>query len=162
MKKEFLDTVQAAGWHILKAEESHVVGGCRAMGCKMRANLRQGCAIPQVVAPVSHPHDIPIRTYDDVRRVLRQRRNELALAISEVEGAAGMATDHLAKAEKDMSVRIPNIQIVMEWAESLGMEFILRPSSLPPITLRTIEQTREHTPRRRKAEVRDAGSKRRA
>lgn len=162
MKREFLDQVQSAGWHISGAEENTVIGSCRAHGCTMRARLREGASIPQVCSPFSNPSDIPVRSFDDIRTVLRQRREDLALSIPEVEHASGMAYDHLAKCERPNPTRIPNIQIVAEWAASLGFELVLRPSSLPPISLRIICDSRTSTKTRRSIQGRGETSRKRA
>ena len=84
-----------------------------------------------------------VTVFDDGRVALRDRRVALGLSIREVEECAGAATDHFAKAEKDQPTRIPNIEIFIEWATSLGLELWLVPGDLPPYTRRVIVETRQ-------------------
>lgn len=105
--------------------------------------LRSSAAIP--VACNSGPDftEVVVRDYEDLRVFLRDRRNALVLNIPEVEEMAGMTKDMLAKCEKDNPSKIPNIQTLIEWANSLGYDLVLRHSTLPPKSVRYIVDSRD-------------------
>lgn len=143
MKPEFLRKVQQAGWHIEKVTEDAVQAKCPSAGCALRAMLAEGGFVPDCDPARSRDLvDRKVETYDDIRLMLRERRESLGLSIREVEEIGGMATDHLAKAEKDDPVKIPNANLLIEWAQSLGFELVLRPTDMTPYAIRTICDTR--------------------
>ncbi|MFW8636972.1 helix-turn-helix domain-containing protein [Cribrihabitans pelagius] len=94
--------------------------------------------------------DRKVGSYDGARMALRARREALGLTISEVEELAGATVDHLAKAEKDGSSKLPNAQLLLEWAQALGYEVVLRPTELPAYTRRVICYTRDRLEARQK------------
>lgn len=144
MDPKFIKFCQDKGWHIEAVTESAVVGKCPSAGCQMRAKLEQGGHVPAVDPGCRRPAaDRKVASYDDVREILRERRTSLLLNIPEVEEIAGLANSHLAKAEKNSPTRIPNMQIMIEWAQALGYEFVLRPIELTPYAVRTICETRD-------------------
>jgi len=143
MDANFLKELEEAGWHIERVSETGAVCKCPASGCSLRAQLKQGGRIPKVDPGKRRDMiDNPIAQYDDIRRLLRARREGLGLTIREVEELAGMATDHLAKMEKDEPTKIPNSQVLIEWALSLGYELVFRPTQLPAYTRRVVAESR--------------------
>lgn len=155
MNPEFLKDIQKGGWVIEQVREDGAIAKCPAAGCGMRALLQVGRNIPSV-DPTSDRdrRDQVIDSFEAIRELLRLRRNELALTIRETEELAGMAVDHLAKIEKPYPSRMPNFQIVLELAQALGYEIILRPAPMSPFSLRTISETRSklETRKRRQAQ----------
>ena len=144
MDAKFLKELQDSGWHIEHVSEESAICKCPSVGCGLRAKLTQGAHIPKV--DPGHRRDLldhPISQYDDIRRILRERREGLGLTIREVEEVSGMAGDHLAKAEKDDFVKVPNANVMIEWAQSLGFEVVLRPSGLPTYTRRVVAESRK-------------------
>ena len=140
--QKFLRDVQAAGWQIRAVDQDKVVAGCPRSGCTLNVNLRNGVKIPETCHEGPDLAEVRVRTYDDARLFLRDRRETLCLTISEIEEVAGCAVDHLAKAEKDNPSKFPNAQLLIEWAAALGYDLVLRPSTLPGMALRYISDTR--------------------
>lgn len=149
MNIDWLKLVQRSGWTIESADDGTCTVKCPTRGCQMRARFKTGTAIPLRDQPC-HTWDNPVESFSDVRDVLKARRQELGLIIPEVEEISGIAGDHLAKFEKLDTVRMPNAQTFIEWAQSLGFQVILRPTDLPPMTLRYIAETRSKAEARKR------------
>ncbi len=141
LSQQFLRDVQRAGFIVVGADAKGCVGRCGAPGCKLRVKLREGAAIPQRAA-ITNILGVPLTSFDNARRVLRQRRKDLHLSIAEVEEVAGMTPDRLAKCERDEWTKQPNVQTFIEWAGALGFDVVLQPAAMPPLMLSTIVQTR--------------------
>ena len=151
MDTKFLKEVQKNGWVIKEVTESYVFVTCSSGGCSLRLQLAPAKGVPSLMPSCdSTSCDRPVANFDDVRRVLRPRREELALTIHEVEDSAGITVDFVAKFEKDNPSKYPNFQTTIEWAKSLGYEFVLRPTDLPPKTLLMISTSRDKAATRRK------------
>lgn len=149
----FLKSIEERGWMVETADKGGCIAKCKTPGCSMRIRIKEGGVIPYREVGPKHSLDQPIHSFDDVRNVLRDRRENLGLIISEVEEVAGIAGDHIAKFECDgyqKHARIPNVQTFLYWANALGYEVVLRPSVLPAVTCRRISETREQWPTRRK------------
>lgn len=124
----------------------------------MRARLKLNGPIPAVDPKGRRPAgDIPVATYDEIRRTLRSTREGLGLTIREVEEIAGAATDHFAKVEKDTPTtdssgrdRSPNVHLLIEWCQALGFELVLRPVPMSPLALRVVCDTRRKLEARNK------------
>lgn len=143
MKPEFLKEVQRQGWAIEQVKEDRIIAKCPAAGCAVRATLKLDRTVPAVDPTTDRDRrDVVIDSFDALREVLRERRNDLALNIRETEEITGMAVDHLAKIEKPEPSRLPNFQIMLELAQALGYEMVLRPAPLPPFSVRVISDTR--------------------
>lgn len=142
MNPDYMKQVQAAGWGIVTADEKFVWVGCARSGCSFQFKLREGAAIPATCRPQPMMTEMVVESFEAMRVALRNRREQLCLSIKDVEDAAGLATDHLAKFEKDESVKIPNIQTAMEWAQALGYTLVLRQVGMPQVTLGLISRTR--------------------
>lgn len=143
MDPKFIKTVQDKGWRVDAVTESSVICKCPAAGCSLRAEIQENGHVPAVDPGQRRDMiDQPIASYDDIRRMLRSRREELRLAMSEVEDIAGFSSDHLAKIEKESIERQPNAQMLIEWANALGFEIVLRPAPLTPFAVRVICDTR--------------------
>jgi len=145
---EYMRACQAKGWNIISADEEHLFAACPRAGCGLQIKLREGGKIPQTDRPMPALAEIAVEQFDDARMGLRERREQLGLSIKDVEDAAGLATDHLAKFEKDDFTKIPNAQTFIEWANSLGYTVTLRPTGLPPVTLGIIASTRHYLRKR--------------
>lgn len=144
MDVKFLREVQAKGWHVEAATETAVIAKCPSVGCNLRAKLACNAHIPEVDPNKSRGIlDRKVEKYDDIREILRARREGLALTIREIEEISGIAVDHLAKMEKDDFRKQPNAQTLIEWAQALGFELVLRPIDMPIYALRTICDTRD-------------------
>lgn len=151
MDQKFLKNVQAAGWRIVGVDETSVIGACPSVGCGLKAKLDQGKKVPEVDPGCKrNVMDRPVASFSEIRDVLRPRREELGFVIKDVEEIAGLAVDYLAKFEKDDPSKIPNIEAVMNWAEALGYEFILRPKEMTPYALRRLAETRDKLDKRRR------------
>lgn len=150
MDAKFLKDVEGAGWSIEAVDDDSVIGKCPSVGCQMRAKLDHGKRIPQVDPGCRRDIlDRKVGSYDEVREILRERREGLGLTIREVEEIAGCAVDHMAKAEKDGPVKVPNVQLLVEWMQALGLELVVRPGELPAYTRRVIVETRDKLDSRR-------------
>lgn len=150
MDRKFLTAVQLAGWTIASVEEDHVIGRCPNSGCGLVAKLSQDAHVPVVDPTRRRPVlDKTVVDYDDLRTYLRARREDLCLSIRDVEEIAGLECDHLAKMEKDDPARLPNLQMVLYWANAVGMDIVLRPMLMPPIALTAIADTRDKVEQRR-------------
>lgn len=139
---EFMRACQGEGWNVITADDQFVWLGCARAGCNFQFKVREGAAIPATCRPQPVLAEIPIEQFDDMRAALRLRREQLCLSIKDVEDAAGLATDHLAKFEKDDFSKIPNIQTAMDWAQALGYTLVLRQTGMPQVTLGLISRTR--------------------
>ncbi len=142
MNPDFLRRAQVEGWNVITADKEFVWLGCSRAGCNFQFKVRDGGAIPQTCRPQPVLAEIAIESFDDLREALRARREQLCLSIKDVEDAAGVATDHLAKFEKDDSLRIPNVMTAMDWAQALGYTIVLRQTGMPQVTLGLIARTR--------------------
>lgn len=143
MNTNFLKAIQRAGWSLVSVTDDAAVAKCPAHGCGLRAKLAEGTHVPQVDANLHRSRlDMPVSGFDQLRLLLRDRREELGLSIHEVEEVAGIAVDFLAKFEKDDPSKLPNFQTAVEWMQALGYEVILRPTEMTPYALRTICDTR--------------------
>jgi transcriptional regulator with XRE-family HTH domain len=158
VESEFLKTVQKAGWQIERVSETDVTGKCPSIGCEMRAKLKPDAMVPQVASSCrSSPIDLPVEDFDGLRRLLRSRREALALTIREVEEIAGITVDYLAKFEKNDPSKIPNMQTALDWIQSLGYEVVIRPAEMTPYALRVICETRpKYESRKRRFEIENA------
>lgn len=144
MDPKFVKKVQTAGWHITSVTEDAVVGSCPSVGCGLKAKLEPGGIVPDVDPGCRRNRlDEPVEDYDDIRRALRGRREDLGLTIREVEEIGGISVDFLAKFEKDDPSKTPNAQTLIEWAQALGYEIVLRPGQLTPYAVRTLCDTRD-------------------
>jgi transcriptional regulator with XRE-family HTH domain len=135
----FLREVQARGWTVEAARDGECIVSCPSFGCNTRLKLRRTGPIPARSDTGWRP-GIVMASYDDLLDVLVLRRKTLRLAIEELEDAAGLTQDHIAKFERRN--RIPNAETLLIWLETLGYEMILRPAPLPAPTLRAIATTR--------------------
>lgn len=145
MKPEVLRKVQQHGWDIEAVERDTCVVKCPTQGCKMRARFDLSGNIPQRDVE-AFSWDQTARSFDDARLILRERRQELGLTIAEIEHISGIAGDHLAKFERvewQRFPRLPNISTFIDWANSIGIDVVLRMGELPPVTLRWIADTRD-------------------
>lgn len=139
---KFLRDVQNSGWLIRFVDQDSVTAACPRQGCSTLLKLRSGTRIPDACGSGADFREVVVGNYETLRAALKLRRQTLGLAIAEVEDIAGVATDHLAKAEKEGPSRVPTLDILAEWAEALGYEIVLRSKPLPAYTLRVISQTR--------------------
>ncbi|WP_010137575.1 helix-turn-helix domain-containing protein [Oceanicola sp. S124] len=147
MDQKFLQKAQEAGWVIEAVHEDSCIVRCPVDGCGMRARVRaKGDVPPRINDRV--PSNYPVGSFDDARQILRDRREDLALSIVEVEEAAGLTKDHLAKIERDRDGRVPNLDTFIYWANALGFDLVLRPADLPRKTQSMICDTRALTGRR--------------
>ena len=147
MDQKFLIKAQEAGWIVESVEEGSCIVKCPSAGCGMRARVKEkGDVPPRINNRVRL--DFVAASFDAVRLFLRGRREDLRLNIAEVEEAAGLTVDHLAKFERDNAGKIPNVEMFLLWANALGFEVVLRPTDLPRRTLREIVNTRDRAVRR--------------
>lgn len=151
MIPDFIRRVQRAGWLLVTVQPESCVARCSRPGCDMQAKFVPNRPIPCVG---QDDRSAGLMGFEALRQTLRRRRHELALTIPEVEAAAGLAADHLAKSEREGSTRPPNFDLCVQWAAALGYELTLRPAALPPITTRLIADSRHLFASRRKAQAR--------
>lgn len=146
--QDFLRKVQRCGWQLHRVDQAEVVGKCPVAGCGLKVKVDAGGFVPSCHRADPALTDIPIESFDDLRHVLRARREDLALTITEVEEVAGLTVDYLAKFEKDDPSKIPNMQATLEWLQALGYQMVIRPAQLTPYALRVLVETREKAPAR--------------
>ena len=151
---QLMRLVETLGWSIRRADADSIAVACRSPGCGAMMRVKHDGPIPARCNGAVPSMDLRVESYDQFCRALRDRREDLSLSISDVEECAGMAADHLAKAEKDNPSRIPSLPILVDWAAALGYDLVLRPTTMPAITLRTIEQTRGLHPQRQRRTAR--------
>lgn len=149
MDIRFLKLIQARGWRIFKVGQRSCVAQCQAEGCGLKVSFTDADLVPQARGR-GESLDKPIRDFETLRIVLRDRRQDLALTIKDVEHIAGLTVDHLAKFEKDNPSRNPTLGIIIPWAQSLGYELVLRPVEMPNISLREVADTRSSVKTRTK------------
>ena len=148
MDPKFLREVQAANWIIMAADGEKLMARCPRAGCTMSVNLKPGGVIPQTCRAGADLTERVVGSFEEARLALRERRENLALTIADVEQAAGLADYHIAKSEKDDPSKIPNIETFLNWAGALGFEVVLKPAPLPLLTLRLLAETRHRVGRR--------------
>lgn len=151
---KFLRSLQDKGWIVESVEADHCVVKCPADGCSMRAKVKAGPSIPER-CNTSVERERAARLYDDARKVLRRRRQDLLLSTTEVEESAGLASAHIAKSERPDFTRVPTFDTVAMWAAALGYEIVFKPTDLPPMTLRFITDSRNRTADRRRRVAQD-------
>lgn len=162
IERKFLDEVQRAGWIVKEASDEAVLGGCPRPGCGLKVALKPGVPIPKTCSGEDAVALVEVRTFDDARKFLRERREDLGLSIKEMEEICGIAADFAAKFEKDDPSKIPNAQTFIEWAQGLGYVVFLKPGKLSSLAMETIaitrhrraarlRQTRHHRSRRANA-----------
>jgi transcriptional regulator with XRE-family HTH domain len=142
MDQAFLKDVQLRGWPIERVNPSDVVVGCPNESCSVRVRLKSGAAFPAPCTSGGKARQQPVTDFEDARKFLRERREELRLTIRDVEDISGMADDFLAKFEKENPSKYPNVQTFVEWAKSLGFQVVLVPGEFTPKALRIIAETR--------------------
>lgn len=149
MAVDDLKRAQRAGWIIEGVSDDGMLCRCPSAGCGLRVKIKYGASIQSCDPGLSRdPRAIPVGSYEDVRKLLRERREDLLLTIPEVEEIAGITKDHIAKAEKENPTRTPGLDIIAEWAAALGYEIVLRPTQLSALSLRLIDETRRYRGRR--------------
>ena len=158
---KFLRAVQRAGWQVQGADEGRCIARCPSPGCGVKVALTPGRSVPARSAP-SFSVEKHVTGFEDARSFLKERRLDLLFTIQEVEEIAGMTVDFLAKFEREDwatagTVRQPNVQTFVEWAQALGYNVVLVPGELPPYALRMIEQTRPRAAARLKRRRLEAG-----
>jgi len=154
---------QRKGWVVIGVETGSIFLRCPSYGCGLKCKVLNGEPIPSVDPMLSrNPVDMQVGSFADMQSALRERREELCLSISEVEDAAGLAHGHIGKAEKDNPSREPQIGIILEWAQALGFEVVLRRADLPPLTQRLIEGSRGRAEIRRRQNQRRVRPSRRS
>lgn len=151
--QEFLKAVQRAGWKIKLVDSGRVLAGCPRAHCEMQTVLKPGSPIPDTCSPDPGMIEVEIRSYDDGRRTLRDRRQDLCMTMTQVEFCAGLTEGHLLKAEKDNPDRVMSVEGFIVWANTLGFEVVLRSGDLPPVTLRELanSQPQVETRKQRRA-----------
>ena len=149
--REFLAKVQAAGLMVRRVEEKHLVAQCQVQGCGMLMKLSILDQVPDHGRDFRRANSWDVPTYDDMRKILRRRREEISLTIAEVEDIVGFANDHLAKIENDRATRIPNAMTLFDWIHALGFQVALVPGEMPATTLQTIADTRDSIPIRERS-----------
>lgn len=128
MDPKFLRKIQDAGWHLEQVGEKQVVAKCPSRGCGMRALLNAGTKVPEINPPQPMAGLYrPVETWDDMRRVFRERREAIGLRLHELEDVVGVATDYLAKAEKEDPAKTPNAQTAFDWGQAMGLYVRLKP-----------------------------------
>jgi transcriptional regulator with XRE-family HTH domain len=143
MSVDDLKRAQKKGWILVAATEGAMIVRCPSFGCGLKAKIPYNSEIPQCDPSIYRDQsEIVVGNYNDLRELLRARRNELRFSIREVEEISGLSTDHIAKAEKENPVRQPNLDLVLPWAQALGYDLVLRPRDMTPYALRVIAQTR--------------------
>lgn len=141
--------IQRAGWIIESVDDYGTFCRCPSFGCNVRVKIKHGANVRACDPGLNrNPWDVPIGSYEDLRKFLRERREELLLTIPEVEDIAGLTADHLKKAEKDNPSRLPELGTIVLWAQSLGYEVVLRPTQLSKMGLRLIDETSRFRGRR--------------
>lgn len=150
MTPDILEDVQRKGWQIGAVQEDCVLALCKRPGCGVKLMIQPGTPVPNVEAPSAYVREFVMKSFHHMRKLLRQRREELNLTIQDVEEIAGFATAHLAKFERDGVKIAPNMTTVLTWCDVLGFEVILRPKQMPPQTLGVIAETRWLVRRRQK------------
>lgn len=78
-----------------------------------------------------------VQSHEALQQHLRDRRIMLGLSIDDVEAAAGLAVDHVAKLETGK--RLPQFPTYFAWAETLGYDICLVPKGLPDPVLAIID-----------------------
>ena len=142
MDTKFIKAIQDAGWQIVHVERDSAVMGCSREGCGLKSRIKAGAVVPMAAKKVPALAEIAINGFDDARMFLRQRREDLALSMENVELVAGIAVTYINKFEKDDPSKIPNIETFVDWVAALGYQVVLRPTDLPPYTMRIISETR--------------------
>lgn len=152
--KKFLQDVQKANWAIVEANDRCVVGKCTGAHCGLRAQLTPGAPLPTVGSCSSA---LIVNSFEDLKQILHNRRNELTLSISDTEHASGFADDHLRKMDTPSPTKIPNLQAAIDWANTLGYNLALVPTDLPTATLNIMAETREMADSRKRSIQRREG-----
>lgn len=156
MDRKWLERIQKAGWYLLRVSEKEVVASCPAHGCGMKAKLREGGPIPWVDPDGRRNRlDMEVASEDSGRKMLRFRREELGLAMDELEDLVGLTPGHVNKLEKDNPDRGMSLQMFIDLSEALGFEVVVRPREMPLKTLSYLAGTRHLYEKRRRRFARE-------
>ena len=135
MDRKFLERIQDAGWGVEQVTENRCVGVCQREGCAVRIVINEGDDIPVCKDRPGSLQEHAVETMDDIRHTLMERRMRLGLIIAQVEEVAGMSDDHVAKMEAGSDLKRPQLETLLLWCQTLGMELVLRPGKVPRQTL---------------------------
>lgn len=148
---KFLKDIQKAGWSVVSATDTEVIGQCGNVNCQLRAKLTEGSFIPSTCEGRSHrvfePQIFDLQSWIEV---LRDRRQQLCLSIRDVEAVIGHATDSVAKYESQKSDKVPTVEFMFLWSQAVGLDFLARPTNLSNYAVRIISETRGQIPARTK------------
>lgn len=147
---EFLRMIQAQGWMIVRITGEAATVACPRADCNLRVALKPGADVPPACRKDPALPIITITCNEDFRHAMLDRREALYLTQKEVAAGAGLDDDHVAKCEKDNPSRLPNLDTATSWAGAVGYTLALIPTTIPPLMLRTIAETRERSDRRLK------------
>lgn len=131
---------EEAGWVIDSIQEGSCIVRCPKQGCVMRATVRSVTQVPKR-ARGADDVGFEIRDYNSLRRFLRERRRKLKLTNQEVERMAAMTDGHLLKIEGNHKTRVPQFDILKDWADALGVTLFAIPGPVPPQVLKIIGET---------------------
>ena len=103
--------------------QRRVLAGCPRRIARCRRFSSSAPLSPTHAAPIPGMIEVEIRSYDDGRRTLRDRRQDLCMTMTQVEFCAGLTEGHLLKAEKDNPDRVMSVEGFIVWANTL-VEFV--------------------------------------
>lgn len=145
----FLVEVQRKGWILDVVETESVAVRCPQPGCEVRTRFKSSTKIPEACASVGGQAVI-VEQYDRARETLKKRRLLLGLSLPDIEAIIGCADDHIAKVERDnwndpslATRRMPNAQLLIDWANALGFDVAFVPRGLPRKALYVLTDTRD-------------------
>lgn len=144
----FLKAVQREGWTIKGSDGEVIIAGCPRSGCGLVVKMRPGAAIPRSCGPSPALTEIGIASFNDMRRFLQDRGEELGLSIPEIEDLVGLAGDHLAKFYSETPQKLINVVAFIDLCDALGLRISLSRGPVPDITLRKIAEGQDNKRRR--------------
>lgn len=140
--RKWISDAQANGWIVQGVRHDKIKLVCSAHGClsEHTASLDDPGPIP---ARCEKPHKMGYAratydAYEDMVGELRRRRRLLGLDQGDLNAAMGMTDGYINKLEALHRTCAPPTMLL--WAETLGLRFTTVPATLPPATLRAIEQ----------------------
>lgn len=141
---KYVQEMRDQGWLLWRRGAEFTSFVCHALGCQeTRLVSPSQIASGDMPRPCKMPHDRGfaahvVGSHQDLQKNLRNRRLMLGLSQSDVEAAAGLAKDHVAKLE--VGLRLPRFPTYIAWAETLGYDIALVPKALPDQVLAIIDQ----------------------
>ena len=142
--KQWISAAQEAGWAVKSVSASDLTLVCNRTGCTCE-QLHDLNALGDPPKSCECPHNgrLSEKSYTEYEVLLGElsrRRRLLGLNQDDLGSAMGVADGYVGKMEA--MHKFPSIPMLQLWAQTLGVDIILKPIALPPPTIRAMDRRR--------------------